>query len=99
MNTIILIGRLTANANISTINYNGEIKKVAKYTLAVERDKRDEVDFILCSVIDKGAEWAEKYIKKGSRICIEGSLRISTYTKDGLNLNKPEVIVRKQYFA
>lgn len=99
MNTINLIGRLTAEPTISKINSNGIERKVAKYTLAVERDKKDEVDYILCSVIDKGADWIEKNIKKGVRIGIEGSLRISSYEKNSTMIYKSEIIVRKQYFA
>ena len=64
MNTVNLIGRLTKDPVISFIKINGEDKKMAKYVLAVERMGSKEADFLLCSVIDKGAEWIENNIKK-----------------------------------
>lgn len=94
MNTISIIGRLTKDPQISSIDINGTSKKMAKYILAVER-KTGGVDFIPCSVIDKGADWAENNIKKGTRIGVVGSLRINIYEK----VYKPEIIVTEQYFA
>lgn len=99
MNTINLIGRLTKEPSISEINIQGASKKMAKYTLAVERENSKDVDYICCSVIDKGADWLEKYIKKGSRIGVTGSLRIQNYELDKKIYYKAEVIVSKQYFA
>ncbi len=99
MNSIQLIGRLTKDPQVSSINVNGASKKVAKYILAVERKSSDGVDYIPCSVIDKGANWAENNIKKGTRIGVVGSLRINLYEKNGFTVYKPEIIVSEQYFA
>ncbi len=99
MNTISLIGRLVKEPVISEINVQGNIKKMAKYTLAVERENSKDIDYICCSVIDKGAEWIEKYIKKGTRIGIVGSLRIQNYEVDNKMNYKAEIIVNRQYFA
>ena len=98
MNTVNLIGRLTKDPDISFININGDRKKMAKYILAVERIGSKEADFILCSVIDKGAEWIENNIKKASRIGIVGSIHTSTYEKNGVSVLKTEIKVKEQYF-
>lgn len=98
MNTISIIGRLTKDPQISNITVNSTSKKMAKYILAVER-KIEGVDYIPCSVIDKGANWAENNIKKGSRIGVIGSLRINIYEKNNEAMYKPEIIVTEQYFA
>lgn len=98
MNSIQLIGRLTKDPQITSIKVNDVFKKVAKYVLVVDR-KTEGVDFIPCSVIDKGADWAENNIKKGSRIGVVGSLRINIYEKDNTTMYKPEIIVIEQYFA
>ncbi len=99
MNTVNLIGRLTKDPDISFININGESKKIAKYVLAVDRMGSKEADFILCSVIDKGAEWIENNVKKASRIGIVGSIHTSTYEKNGVSVIKTEIKVKEQYFA
>lgn len=99
MNTVNLIGRLTKDPDISFININGDRKKMAKYILAVERIGSKGADFILCSVIDKGAEWIENNIKKGSRIGVVGSIETSSYKKNGMDIIKAEINVKEQYFA
>lgn len=98
MNNITLLGRLTKDPQIGSIKIKEENKKMAKYILAVER-KSDGVDYIPCSVIDKGANWVQNNLKKGARICVVGSLRINTYEKDGNVMYRAEVIVNEQYFA
>lgn len=99
MNTVNLIGRLTKDPDISFININGESKKMAKYVLAVDRMGSKEADFILCSVIDKGAEWIENNIKKGARIGIVGSIETSHYKESGIEVTKVEINVKEQYFV
>ncbi|WP_317366659.1 single-stranded DNA-binding protein [uncultured Tyzzerella sp.] len=99
MNNISLIGRLAIDPKISIINVKGVDKTIAKYTLAVERMGSNDVDFILCSVLDKGAEWVKNNVKKGSRIGVIGSLKINTYEKYGMKINSAEILVREQYFA
>ncbi|WP_250277614.1 single-stranded DNA-binding protein [[Clostridium] colinum] len=97
MNNVSLIGRLTKDPEISILNINGEEKQMAKYILAVET--RNQTDFIPCSTIDKGAEWIKKNIRKGSRIGVVGSLKISNYEKSGIKSYKAEILVKEQYFA
>ena len=99
MNTVNLIGRLKKDPDISFININGESKKIAKYVLAVDSIGKKDVNFILCSVIDKGAEWIENNIKKGSRIGVVGSIETSSYKKNGMDIIKAEINVKEQYFA
>ena len=99
MNTVNLIGRLTKDPVISFIKINGEDKKMAKYVLAIERMGSKEADFLLCSVIDKGAEWIENNIKKGARIGIVGSIHTTTYEKNDTSIAKTEIKVKEQYFA
>lgn len=97
MNTVNLIGRLTKDAQISTIEVNGQEKIIAKYILAVE--SINGIDFIPCSVLEKGAEWIKNNIKKGSRIGVVGSLKITNYEKGSIRVYKPEILVKEQYFA
>ena len=54
MNRVILMGRLTSDPEIR----NG----VASYTLAVDRGKDNEADYIRCVGFQKTAEFIEKYL-------------------------------------
>lgn len=71
MNKVILIGRLTRDPEIRYTN-GDEQKAVARYTLAVDRFSKDKgADFISCATFGKSAEFAEKYLRKGTKIAIE----------------------------
>lgn len=100
MNQVILIGRLTRDVDTRTA---GETK-VARYTLAVDRrfkrDGEQTADFIPCVVFGKGAEFAEKYLKKGMKVAVTGRIQTGSYTnKDGNKVYTTEVIVESQEFV
>lgn len=98
MNIAILMGRLTKDPDIST-SQNGT--QIARYTIAIDRIGKDQgADFISCVAFNKSAEFAEKYLKKGTKIAIEGMIRTGSYTnKDGQKVYTTDVIVNRQEFA
>lgn len=98
MNLAILMGRLTKDPDIS-ISQNGT--QIARYTLAIDRIGKDQgADFISCVAFSKSAEFADKYLKKGTKIAIEGAIRTGSYTnKDGQKVYTTDVIVNRQEFA
>ena len=98
MNLAILMGRLTKDPDIST-SQNGT--QIARYTIAIDRFGKDQgADFISCVAFNKSAEFADKYLKKGTKIAIEGSIRTGSYTnKDGQKVYTTDVIVNRQEFA
>lgn len=105
MNRVILMGRLTRDPDIRYAQ-TGEPMAIARYTLAVDRrktkDQKQEVtaDFISCVSFGKGAEFAEKYLHKGTKICISGRIQTGSYTnKDGQRVYTTEVVVDEQEFA
>lgn len=75
MNTVMLIGRLTADPEARE-SQNGT---VASFTLAVDRQK-GEADFIRCVAFGKTAENVMKYSGKGLRAAVQGSIRTGSYT-------------------
>lgn len=100
MNKAILLGRLTKDPEIRT---SGETK-VARYTLAVDRrfkrDGEQSADFISCVVFGKGAEFAEYYLHKGTKICVEGRIQTGSYTnRDGQKVYTTDVVIDSQEFA
>lgn len=100
MNIAILIGRLTKDAEV---RYTGGDKPmcVARYTLAVDRrTKEPSTDFINCIAFGKQGEFAEKYFKKGMKVCVTGSIQTGSYTnKDGQKVYTTDVVVNNQEFA
>lgn len=95
MNKVLLVGRLT---NEIEMKKSGD-KKYGKFILAVPRYmKKDEADFISCTVFGKIAETMFEWCRKGHRIGIEGRLQISTYEKDGEKRTGYSVIVDNMEF-
>lgn len=103
MNKTILMGRLTRDPEIR-YPQNPDSKPVARFNLAVDRRfKRDgepEADFFSCTCFGKLAEFTEKYLRKGSKILVEGSIHNNNYTnKDGQTVYSVQVIVDNMEFA
>lgn len=99
-NKVFLMGRLVRDPDM-----RGEGTTLcAKYTLAVDRryskEGEQQTDFISCVVFSKGAEFAEKYLKKGTKIVVTGRIQTGSYTnKDGQKIYTTDVIVEDQEFA
>lgn len=80
MNKVILMGRLTRDPNVRYTQQNSsqESMCVARYTLAVDRrgarDGQQSVDFISCVAFGKNGEFAEKYLKQGTKIVVTGRI-------------------------
>ena len=98
MNLAILMGRLTRDPDIST-SQNGT--QIARYTIAIDRIGKDQgADFISCVAFNKSAEFADKYLHKGTKIAIEGRIQTGSYTnKDGQKVYTTDVIVERQEFT
>lgn len=100
MNVFFGIGRLTADPIIGTTSGTGV--SVARYTLAIPRCRTGEqqaTDFIRCKAFGKGADFAAKYLRKGQRVAVRGSLQVSKYEKDGTPQTMVEVVVAQQEFC
>ena len=96
MNRTILTGRLTAAPEM---RYTQNEKAVASYTLAVDR-QGEGADFIKCIAWNKNAEFASKYLTKGTKIAIEGHIQTRTYDdKDGKKVYVTEVVVDRHEFC
>jgi single-strand DNA-binding protein len=66
---------------------------IARFTLAINRIKRDEADFIRCVTFGKTAEVIEKYVNKGDRLAINGHIQTGQYTnREGQTVFTTEVI-------
>ena len=101
MNSVILCGRLTADPQIRETTQ----VKIASYTLAVDRRKTAPdgtrgADFINIKVFSRGADFAQNYLHKGTKLIVRGRIETGSYTKqDGTKVYTTEVIADEQEFA
>ena len=100
MNKIHLMGRLTAEPEITSTTSGTTI---ARYTIAVDRrfvkEGQQKTDFFPCTSFGKQAEFAEKYLKKGTKIVISGEMRLDRVLKEEKTLTYPKVSVEEIEFA
>lgn len=95
MNKVILMGRLTKHPDIR----QSQSGQVARYTLAVDRFK-GEADFIPCVAFRRSAEFADKYLKQGTKVVVVGHIQTGSYTnRDGQKVYTTDVIIESQEFA
>ena len=90
MNKVILIGRLTRDNELRKTQSGVSI---VSNTIAVNRfNKKDEVDFIPFTVLNKTAEILDKYTHKGDKIALIGQIQIRSYEdKQGVKRTFTEV--------
>lgn len=103
MNKVILMGRLTRDPEIRYSQSN-DAMAIARYTLAVDRrfqrNGDQSADFISCVAFGKSAEFAEKWLRQGIKICVTGRIQTGSYTnKEGAKVYTTEVVVEDQEFA
>lgn len=101
MNKVILMGRLVRDPEV---RYTQDNKAVAKFTLAVDRKFKKEgeqtADFITCVAFGKTGEFAEKYLKKGTKIACEGRWQTGSYTnKDNQKVYTNDCVIDQMEFA
>lgn len=95
MNSVILIGRLTKDPETKTSND----LMIVRYTLAVDRKKKGEADFIPCVCFGKTAEFAQKYLKKGTKVCVSGEIRTGSYEGKNGKVYTTEICVNSHEFC
>ena len=103
MNKVILMGRLTRDPDVR-YSQGENATAVARYTLAVDRrfrrDGDQSADFIGCVAFGRQAEFAEKYLRQGTKIAISGRIQTGSYTnRDGQKVYTTDVVVEDQEFA
>ena len=100
LNKVILMGRLTRNPEVR-YSQGEKATCVAKYTLAVNRrfhrEGEQDADFINCVAFGKQGEFAEKYLKQGTKIVISGRIQTGSYTnRDGVKVYTTDVAESKK---
>lgn len=97
MNKVYLSGNLTKDP---TVRYTPSGKAYARMAIAVNRPfSKDTTDFFNLLAWEKRAETMGEYLKKGSRILVEGRIQTNSYEKDGVKYNGVEIVVDNFEFA
>ena len=105
MNKVILMGRLTRDPEVRYAQGDNPLA-IARYTLAVDRrqsrNSNDDqtADFINCVAFGRTAEFAERYLRKGTKIAVTGRIQTGSYTnKDGAKVYTTDVVVEDHEFV
>ena len=101
MNKVILVGNLTRDPEL-TETPSGVA--VCRFAIAVSRDYANadgnrETDFFNITVWRGRAEVCGKYLKKGNKVAVVGSLQTRSYEdKDGIKRNVTDIIANEVEF-
>lgn len=95
MNKVFIIGNLSKDVELQKTT-NGIA--IAKFSVAVKRAVGEEVDFLNVVVWRSLAESCNKYLKKGSKVAVIGSLQTRTYEKEGQKHYVTEIIAEQVEF-
>lgn len=103
MNKVVLMGRLTRDPEVRYTT-GEKPTAIARYTLAVDRRFKKEgqqnADFITCVAFGRDGEFAEKYLKQGTKVCISGRIQTGSYTnRDGHKVYTTDIVVEEYDFA
>ena len=104
MNKVILMGRLTRDPEVR-YSQGEQATAIARYTIAVDRRFRRDgdqqtADFIGCVAFGRLGEFAEKYLRKGTKVLVTGRIQTGSYTKqDGQKVYTTDVVVEECEFA
>ena len=101
LNKVILGGRLTADVELKQTQSG---ISVCQFSLAVNRkyskEGEQQTDFINCVAWRNTAEFISKYFRKGSSLCIVGSIQTRTWTdQNNQKRYATEVIVDEALFV
>lgn len=103
MNKVMLLGRLTRDPEVRYSQGESSLA-IARFSLAVDRrfkrDNEQSADFINCVTFGKTAEFAERYLKQGTKIATCGRIQTGSYTnKEGQKVYTTEVVLEEVEFA
>ena len=105
MNKVILMGRLTRDPEVRYSQGESPLA-IARFSLAVDRrqgrNSQDgqTADFINCVAFGRQGEFAEKYLRKGTKIALTGRIQTGSYTnKDGVKVYTTDIVAEDFEFC
>ena len=101
MNVLVMMGRLTRDPEV---RYGANGNAVARFSLAVDRrfkrEGQPDADFFNCVTFGRQAEFVEKYLHKGVKVVIQGSLQNDNYqNREGQMVYRDQIVIDNIEFA
>lgn len=98
VNRVILIGNLGRDPDVRYMPSGGAVTNVALATSESWKDKQsgeqqERTEWHRVVFFNRLAEVAGEYLKKGSKVYIEGSLRTRKWDKNGVDMFTTEIVV------
>ena len=94
INRVILVGRLTRDAELK---YTNAGLPVCKFAIAINRRRKngdqwvDEANFFDVVLMGRSGEAVHRYLTKGKQVGVEGELRQSRWEQDGQSRSRVEI--------
>ena len=107
MNQVVLMGRLTRDPDVRYSQGDNSMA-IARFTVACDRrrssrqgaNEQQTADFISCKAFGKTGEFVEKYLHKGTKVCLSGRIETGSYTnREGVKVYTTEVVADDIEFA
>lgn len=103
MNKVILMGRLTRDPEVR-VTAGERQTTIGRFSIAVDRrfkrEGQPDADFFNCTAFGRQAEFIEKYLHKGTKVVVVGSIQNDNYTnKDGVQQYSVQIMVDEIEFA
>jgi single-strand DNA-binding protein len=97
VNKVILVGTVGKDPEAFELNSGTTLTKFSMATSESWKDKntgekKEVTEWHRISIFGKLGDIAEQYVKKGSKLYIEGKLKTSSYEKDGVTRYTTEIV-------
>lgn len=79
MNRVEIIGNLTADPEIQTVQTVNGPQSVCNFTIAVNRRRGNEADYFRCTAWGKTGEIIKQYAGKGKKLYVSGEVSARAY--------------------
>ena len=98
VNKVILIGNLGKDPEVRYLPSGGAVTNTTlatseSWTDKATNEKKEKTEWHNVVFFNKLAEIAGQYLKKGSKVYVEGSLRTRKWEKDGIDRYTTEIVV------
>ena len=103
MNLVVMMGRLTRDPEVR-YSAGSSGTTVANFRIAVDRrfkrEGQQDADFFDCVAFGKQAEFVERYIHKGTKVVVSGSMQNDNYQgRDGQMVYRNRIVLDNSEFA
>lgn len=99
MNKLIIIGNLTSDPSLRTVNTASGATSVCSFAVAVNRREKKEADFFRVAAWGKRGEICNQYLSKGKKVEVSGPVSVRTYqANDGSTRASMEIVADEVEF-